>query len=105
MLAPERSANETPAVDATAARTVVASDATTAEATPCLHTGCRWAARIGSPDVVWVLVVRVGTWIVVDMSSSVSSAGRPVRPAHTLSTNDPPRIRQAWEEKVTGRCQ
>jgi hypothetical protein len=30
----------------------------------------------------------VGTWVVVvDMSGSVSSAGRPVRPAHVHSTN------------------
>ena len=70
MLAPVLSANETPAADATAARTVVATEAITAEATPCFHTGCRSAAGVGALGVV-----RVGICVVVDMSSSVSSAG------------------------------
>src|SRR5205809_3703235 len=46
MLAPVLSANETPAADATAARTVVATEATTAAATPCFQTGCRWAVGV-----------------------------------------------------------
>src|ERR671921_1435534 len=41
MLAPLLSANETPAADATVARTVVATEAATAAATPCFQTGCR----------------------------------------------------------------
>ena len=44
MLAPVLSANETPAAEATVARTVVATEATTAAATPCFQTGCRWPA-------------------------------------------------------------
>ncbi len=95
MLAPVLSANETPAADAIAARTVVATEATTAEATPCFHTGCRWAAGVGALGVV-----RVGICVVVDMSSSVSSAGRPVRPAHTPSTNGRVRIRQVARRGV-----
>ncbi len=77
MLAPVLSANETPAADAIAARTVVATEAPTAAATPCFHTGCRSAAGVGALGVV-----RVGICVVVDVSSSVSSAGCPVRPAH-----------------------
>src|SRR3954447_12194458 len=69
MLAPVLSANETPAVDAIAARTVVATEATTAAAAPCFQTGCR-AAGLGV-----LAVVRVGICVVVDMSGSVSSAG------------------------------
>jgi hypothetical protein len=95
MLAPVLSANETPAADAIAARTVVATEATTAEATPCFHTGCRSAAGVGALGVV-----RVGICVVVDMSSSVSSAGRPVRPAHTPSTNERVRIRQVARRSV-----
>ena len=95
MLAPVLSANETPAADAIAARTVVATEATTAEATPCFHTGCRSAAGVGALGVV-----RVGICVVVDMSSSVSSAGRPVRPAHAPSTNGRVRIRQVARRSV-----
>src|SRR4051794_2582322 len=72
MLAPVLSANETPAADAAAARTVVATEATTAAATPCFQTGRRCA--VGG---VVLGVVRVGTWIVVNMSGSVSLGGPP----------------------------
>jgi hypothetical protein len=89
MLTPVLSANETPAADAIAARRVVANDAMTAEATPCFHTGRRSAAGAGALGVV-----RVGIRVVVDMSSSVSSAGCPMRPAHAFSTNGRVRIRQ-----------
>jgi hypothetical protein len=97
MLAPVLSANETPAADATAARTVVATEATTATATPCFQTGCRSAVRVDALGVV-----RVGTWMVVDMSSSLTSADRPVRPAHTPSTNGRVRIRQVASKSSTG---
>src|SRR4051794_25247938 len=62
MLAPVLSANETPAADATAARTVVATEATTAAATPCFQTGRRSAVGVDA-----VGVVRAGTWAEVDM--------------------------------------
>jgi hypothetical protein len=48
MLTPVLSANETPAPDATVPRTVVATEATTAAATPCFQTDCRWTAEVGA---------------------------------------------------------
>lgn len=102
MLAPVLSANETPAADAIAARTVVATEATTAEVTPCFHTGCRSAAGVGALGVA-----RVGICLVVDISGSVSSAGRPVRLAPTPSTNGRVRIRQVARRsvlRVDARC-
>ncbi len=42
-------------------RTVVATGATTAEATPCCHTGCRSVAGVGALGLV-----RVGICVVVD---------------------------------------
>lgn len=95
MLAPVLSANETPTADAVAARTVVATEATMAQAIPFFQTGCRSAAGVGALGVA-----RVGICVVVDMSSSVSSAERPVRPAHTPSTNGRVRIRQVARRKV-----
>jgi hypothetical protein len=54
MLAPVLSANETPAPDAAAARTVVATEATTAAATPCFQTGCRSTVGVDALGVVRV---------------------------------------------------
>ena len=45
MLVPVLAANETPAPDATAARTVVATEAPAAAATPCRQVEGRWVAR------------------------------------------------------------
>ena len=105
MLAPVLSANETPAADATAARTVVATEATTAAATPCFQTGCRSSGRWTDAVVVWV----VGICVVVDMSGSASSAGRPVRPAHAPSTNGRVEVqdhdrRRTAEEGSSAHC-
>ncbi|GAA2219931.1 hypothetical protein GCM10010429_53330 [Micromonospora olivasterospora] len=75
----------------------MATEATTAAATPCFQTGCRSTVRFDAPGVL-----LVGTWTLVDMSGSVSSAGRPVRPAHTLSTNGRVRIRQLAKKKFYG---
>ena len=52
MLTPVLSANETPAPEATAAREVVATEATMAAARPCFQTGCRWAVEVGALGVV-----------------------------------------------------
>jgi hypothetical protein len=56
-----------PALDAIAASMVVASEATTAAATPGFHTGCGWVSVV---DGLGAVVVKV--CVVVDMSSSIS---------------------------------
>src|SRR5512139_2431091 len=99
MLAPVRSANETPAADATAASTVVAAEATTAAATPCFQTGCRPAAGAISPGMTRVGTTGVGICVVLVITGSVSFAGRSVRPAHISSTNGRARIRQPGKEE------
>src|SRR2546421_307295 len=73
-----------------AARTVVASEATMAAATPCFQTGCRWAVGVVALGVTRMVAWVVVAWVVGGMSGSVSSAGRPARPACTpLRTGGP----------------
>src|SRR5262245_7184328 len=97
MLAPVLSANETPAAEASAARAVVATEATTAAATPCFQAGCRAVAWVVALGVEWVW-----TWV-ADMSCSVSSASRPVRPAHPLHERPRPDPTGREEKSSPGR--
>src|SRR5262249_33563922 len=93
MLAPVLSAKETPAADATVARTVVVTAATTAAATPYVQTGCRSAVGVAVGG-------GRGEMCAVVMSGSDSSAGAWCDPAHVQATNGLDRFRQPSRRKV-----
>jgi hypothetical protein len=91
MLSPVLSANETPAAEAVAARTVVVTAATAAAATPCFQTVRRTGAA-------WCVVV--GTWVVAMVLMSCSWCLAPaalLRPAYAFSTKGAGPIRQVAE--------
>jgi hypothetical protein len=65
--APVRSANETPAAEATAANAVVAADATAAATRPCFHTvGRAWAAVTAVPLVLVLVLMLVLMLVLVE---------------------------------------
>ncbi len=94
MVVPAGSVNETPAADATAARTVVVTEAATAATTPCLQTDRRpvvVAPEVASAGVAAMWVVGCGRG---GHCVTPCCGGRPVRPLHVLSTNEVGAIRQ-----------